>query len=165
MKTERSTIFLVDDEQPVLDGLSVTLNRTFPNLKICGKARSGMEALEGIAKEKPDIIIMDVRMPGMSGIDTLREVNKILPDTVSILLTAYERFDIAQDAYSLGVYKYLVKPVSQEALTETITGALARLEQIKNASFKTALEQERFENCRPLLEAGFIWSVAMDDPR
>ena len=165
MKIERPSIYLVDDEQPVLDGLSVTLNKTFPNIKICGKARSGMEALKGIAREKPDIIIMDVRMPGMSGIDTLREVNKILPDTVSILLTAYERFDIAQEAYALGVYKYLVKPVSQEALTETLTGALGKLTEIKNASLQTALEQERFENTRPLLEAGFFWSVIMGDPQ
>ena len=164
MKSERPSIYLVDDEQPVLDGLSVTLGKVFPNLRICGKARSGMDALQGIAREKPDIVIMDVRMPGMSGIDTLREVNKILPDTVSILLTAYERFDIAQDAYSLGVYKYLVKPVTQEALTVTLNGALAKLEQIKNASIKTALEHERFENCRPLLEMGFIWSVMMGDP-
>jgi two-component system response regulator YesN len=165
MKIERPTIYLVDDEQPVLDGLSVTLNKTFPNLKICGKARSGMEALQGIAREKPDIIMMDVRMPGMSGLDTLREVNKILPDTVTILLTAYERFDIAQDAYSLGVYKYLVKPVSQEDLTETLAGALAKLNEVKNVSLKAALEQERFENSRPLLEMGFIWSVIMGDQR
>jgi two-component system response regulator YesN len=164
MKAERTTIYLVDDEQPVLDGLSVTLGKVFPQLKICGKARSGMEALQGIAREKPDIIIMDVRMPGMSGIDTLREVNKILPDTVSILLTAYERFDIAQDAYALGVYKYLVKPVSQEVLTETISGALLRMEDIKSASIRAALEQERFEQCRPLLETGFIWSVIMGEP-
>jgi two-component system response regulator YesN len=165
MKTERPTIYLVDDEQPVLDGLSVSLSKIFPNLKICGKARSGMEALQGIAREKPDIIIMDVRMPGMSGIDTLREVNKILPDTISILLTAYERFDIAQDAYSLGVYKYLVKPVSQEMLAKTINNALAKLEEIKSASLQIALGQERIENTRPLLEAGFIWSLVMDDPR
>jgi two-component system response regulator YesN len=166
MKTEkRASIFLVDDEQPVLDGLSVTLGRVFPELKICGTARSGMEALKGIAREKPDILIMDVRMPGMSGVDTLREVYKILPDTVSILLTAYERFDIAQDAYSLGVYKYLVKPVTQEILTQTIKGALERLEDLKNTALKNAFERERFESARPLLEAGFIWSAIMGDPR
>jgi two-component system response regulator YesN len=166
MKTEsRASVYLVDDEQPVLNGLSVTLGKTFPELKICGTARSGMEALKGIVKEKPDIIIMDVRMPGMSGIDTLREVNKILPDTVSILLTAYERFDIAQDAYALGVYRYLVKPVSQEALTETLTGALRRLDNIKNSTLREASERERFESTRPLLEAGFIWQAVLGDPR
>jgi two-component system response regulator YesN len=166
MKTENKTsVYLVDDEQPVLDGLSVTLGKIFPDLRICGTARSGMDALKGIAKEKPDIIIMDVRMPGMSGIDTLREVNKILPDTVSILLTAYERFDIAQDAYALGVYRYLVKPVSQEVLAETLTGAMRRLEDIKNSTLREASERERFESTRPLLEAGFIWQAVMGDPR
>jgi two-component system response regulator YesN len=161
----RASIFLVDDEQPVLDGLSVTIRKAFPDLKICGAARSGIEALEGIAVEKPDIIIMDVRMPGMSGIDTLREVNKILPDTVSILLTAYERFDIAQDAYALGVYKYLVKPVAQEVLTETISGALERLKDIKASALKAASEREKFESTRPLLETGFIYTAIIGEPQ
>ncbi|MDR2662333.1 MAG: helix-turn-helix domain-containing protein [Treponema sp.] len=166
MKAENKTsIYLVDDEQPVLDGLSVTLGRIFPEMRICGTARSGIDALKGIAKEKPDIIIMDVRMPGMSGIDTLREVNKILPGTVSILLTAYERFDIAKDAYALGVYRYLVKPVSQEVLAETLAGALRRLEDIKNSTLREAAERERFESTRPLLEAGFIWQAVLGDPR
>jgi two-component system response regulator YesN len=160
----KARIYLVDDEQPVLDGLSVTLRKGFPDLKICGTARSGMEALAGIAAEKPDIIIMDVRMPGMSGIDALREVNKILPDTVSILLTAYERFDIAQDAYALGVYKYLVKPVSQELLTRTIAGALDKLEEIKAAGLKAAEEREKEELLRPLLETGFMYTLIMGDP-
>ncbi|MDR2109668.1 MAG: response regulator, partial [Spirochaetaceae bacterium] len=160
----KARIYLVDDEQPVLDGLSVTLRKNFPDLKICGTALSGMAALEGIAAEKPDIIIMDVRMPGMSGIDTLRAVNKILPDTVSILLTAYERFDIAQDAYALGVYKYLVKPVSQELLIRTVTGALIRLEEIRAAGLKAAGEREREELIRPLLETGFMYALIMGDP-
>jgi two-component system response regulator YesN len=164
-KETRFSIFLVDDEQPVLDGLSVTLGKVFPELRICGTARSGVEALKGIAREKPDIIMMDVRMPGMSGLDTLREVNKILPNTVSILLTAYERFDIAQEAYTLGVYKYVVKPISREVLTETLIGAFKRLEEIKNATLKEASERERFESTRSLLEAGFIWSAVMGDPR
>jgi two-component system response regulator YesN len=161
----KARIFLVDDEQPVLDGLSVTIKKAFPDLKICGVARSGIEALEGIAVEKPDIIIMDVRMPGMSGIDTLREVNKILPDTVSILLTAYERFDIAQDAYALGVYKYLVKPVGQETLRETINGALERLKAIKVSALRAASEREKFESTRPLLETGFIYTAIMGEPQ
>jgi two-component system response regulator YesN len=159
----KARIYLVDDEQPVLDGLSVTLRKNFPDLKICGTARSGMAALEGIAAEKPDIVIMDVRMPGMSGIDTLREVNKILPDTVSVLLTAYERFDIAQDAYTLGVYKYLVKPVAQELFIRTITGALSRLEEIKAAGLKAAGEREKAELLRPLLETGFMYTLIMGD--
>jgi two-component system response regulator YesN len=123
-----------------------------------------MEALAGISIEKPDIIIMDVRMPGMSGLDTLREVNKILPDTISVLLTAYERFDIAQDAYALGVYRYLVKPVPQETLAMTIRGALGRLEEVKAAKLKAAEERERTELVRPLLEAGFIYTLLTGDP-
>jgi two-component system response regulator YesN len=161
----KAKIFLVDDEQPVLDGLSVSIRKIAPDLKICGTAKSGLEALEGIAAQKPDIIMMDVRMPGMSGIDALREARKMLPESVTILLTAYERFDIAQEAYALGVYKYLVKPVTQEALRETLSGALEKLKETKAAALSSVAEQEILGKTRPLLEAGFVWAALYSDPR
>jgi len=70
-------IFLVDDEQPVLDGLSVIITRFLPELIICGTARSGKVAIEAIQQTHPDIIIMDIRMPGMSGIDVRKEIDRI----------------------------------------------------------------------------------------
>ncbi len=157
-------IFLVDDEQPVLDGLTVTIKKYIEELEICGTARSGKEAIEGILLEKPDIVMMDVRMPGMSGLDALRELRRLASDSVTILLTAYERFDIAKEAFSLGVYDYLVKPVEQEALISTLKEALRHLKELKDASFRAASARQELELARPLLEVGFIYSAILGPP-
>ena len=60
----------------------------------------------------------------MNGLEALRELRSSAPETVPILLTAYERFDVAKEAFGLGVYDYLVKPVDQDLLVEAIRGAL-----------------------------------------
>jgi two-component system response regulator YesN len=155
----RNRIYLVDDEQPMLDGLSVSIKKAFPDLEICGMAKSGREALEGISQTRPDIIMLDVRMPGMSGLDILREVRQILPDSMVILLTAYERFDIAQEAYSLGAYKYLVKPLTQELLVGTIRGALLELNVGRETAKRNLESREKHEFARPLIETGFIYAL------
>jgi two-component system response regulator YesN len=157
----RPRIFLVDDEQPVLDGLTVTIKKHLDELEICGTARSGKDAIEGILQEKPDIVMMDVRMPGMSGLDALRELRRLASDSVTILLTAYERFDIAKEAFSLGVYDYLVKPVEQEALISTLKEALRHLKELKDASFRAASARQELELARPLLEVGFIYTAIL----
>ncbi len=155
----KNRIYLVDDEQPMLDGLSVSIKKSFPDLEISGMAKSGREALEGINRTKPDILILDVRMPGMSGLDILREIRQTLPDSIIILLTAYERFDIAQEAYSLGAYKYLVKPLTQEQLVGTIQEALSHLKLNKESALRNLESREKHEFARPLIEAGFIYAL------
>jgi two-component system response regulator YesN len=150
---------LVDDEQPMLDGLSVSIKKAFSDLEICGMAKSGREAIAGITQTRPDIIMLDVRMPGMSGLDVLREIKPLLPDSMIILLTAYERFDIAQEAYSLGAYKYLVKPLTQELLVETIRGALSELNISKEVTLRNLEAKEKHEFARPLIETGFMYAL------
>lgn len=159
----RPRIYLVDDEQPVLDGLSATIRKFFPDVDICGYAKSGRDAVEGVAREKPDIVLMDVRMPGMSGLDALRELRRLAPDTLPILLTAYERFDIAREAFGLGVYDYLVKPVEQETLAQAVRGALERLGERREAYLRASAARNDLELARPLLEEGFVYSLIVGD--
>ena len=159
----RPRIYLVDDEQPVLDGLSATIRKFFPDVDICGYAKSGRDAVEGVAREKPDIVLMDVRMPGMSGLDALRELRRLAPDTLPILLTAYERFDIAREAFGLGVYDYLVKPVEQETLAQAVRGALERLAERREAYLRASAARNDLELARPLLEEGFVYSLIVGD--
>jgi two-component system response regulator YesN len=113
-------ILIVDDEQPVLEGLQYLISRQFPEMT-CHTASTGREAIEIVRLQHPDIVLMDVRMPGMSGIDAIRELKSLSPQTLFILVTAYERFEIAREAISLGIHEYLLKPVSNEALLEVLT--------------------------------------------
>jgi len=119
-------IFLADDERPVLDGVAAAIRKRLPDVVICGTASTGREAIDGAIRERPDVILMDVRMPGMSGLEGLRELRASAPETVPILLTAYERFDVAKEAFGLGVYDYLVKPFSPRELLARIKAIIKR---------------------------------------
>ncbi len=123
-------ILIVDDEQPVASGIAHIIKRDFsPDFEIAGMAGSGREAIDKVSALSPDIVLMDVRMPGFSGMDAIRELRKRGTTAAFIMITAYERFEIAREAIELGVVDYLLKPVSTEALAASLAMAVAWLDQ------------------------------------
>ena len=113
-------VMIVDDEEPVLDSFSFILEKDASNFTLCGKARSGFEAIRLMDELAPDVVFMDIQMPGINGIDTIHQVRDRFPDTIFVLATAYERFDIARKAIPLGVFSYIVKPISRRKLLEEL---------------------------------------------
>ena len=133
-------ILIVDDEQPVASGIAHIIKRDFSSgYDIAGLAGSGREAVEKVGQLSPDIILMDVRMPGFSGLDAIRELRKRGSTAAFIMITAYERFEIAREAIELGVVDYLLKPVSTEALGASLSMALSYLDR------KDELERGKLE--------------------
>ncbi|GHV76095.1 DNA-binding response regulator [Spirochaetia bacterium] len=106
-------VLIVDDEEPVLDSYEFMLKST-GSFILAGKARTGYDALKLIYESPPDLVFMDINIPGMDGLAVIAEVHKKFASMVFILSTAYERFDLAQRAIPLGVFDYLVKPVSKK---------------------------------------------------
>jgi len=91
-------ILVVDDEKPVIEGISHIVRRDLAReFEVVGSASSGRVAIEKAAVLSPDLVLMDVRMPGISGMDAIREMRKRGSTAYVILITAYERFDIARD--------------------------------------------------------------------
>ena len=117
-------ILVVDDEPDTVSLLSITLGRAGYTVF---KASGGKAALEIAAKEKPDLIILDIMMPDMTGIDVLRalRVSTGAPPPRVILFTAKSRMEDMIEGMEAGAYKYLVKPTSREKLLETVKVALA----------------------------------------
>jgi len=118
-------ILIADDEQPVLEGLQFLIKKHFEDMAVCAAARNGREAMELVRLHQPDIVLMDVRMPGISGLDAIRDLRQSFPLMVFILVTAYERFEIAKEAIDLGIQDYLLKPLSREALIQVLQRARA----------------------------------------
>ncbi len=156
-------IFIVDDEKPVIEGLSVVIRKRLPELTIAGTASSGREAIEGVAATKPDILLLDVKMPGLTGLDALREIRKADTDVATIMLTAYERFDVAREAFELGVFDYLVKPAPQDLLVSTIRAAMENLRRRRGQRDETMAFREKFELARPFLEESFVARAIAED--
>ncbi|MDR2741197.1 MAG: helix-turn-helix domain-containing protein [Treponema sp.] len=113
------SVLIVDDEEPVLDSFGFMLENA-AGFVLAGKARSGYEALRMIHEMEPDLIFMDINIPGLDGLAVIEDVHKKFPGMVFVLSTAYERFDLAQRAIPLGVFAYLVKPVSKKTFFSTL---------------------------------------------
>lgn len=115
------TLLLVDDEINILSSLKRLLRRDGYNIL---QANSGQEGLDLLAQNEVDVIVSDQRMPGMSGVEFLREVKKIYPDTVRIVLSGYTELQSVTDAINEGsIYKFLTKPWEDNLLREHIEDA------------------------------------------
>jgi two-component system, response regulator YesN len=134
------SVLIVDDEEPVLDSYAFLLESAGKDFVLAGKARTGFEAIQAIHELKPDIVFMDINMPGMDGIQVIAEVHDSVPGTVFILSTAYERFDLVQRAIPLGIFSYLVKPVSKKTFLATLESLRAALEKRRPAPADGSLE-------------------------
>jgi two-component system response regulator YesN len=112
-------VLIVDDEEPVLESYEFML-KAGGDFDAPFKARTGFEALKYIYENEPDLVFMDINIPGLDGLEVITEVRKKYPAMIFILSTAYERFDLAQRAIPLGVFAYLVKPVSKKTFFATL---------------------------------------------
>ncbi len=109
------TAIIADDEENLRIGISVLLERLWPELKVLGYAQNGIEAVSLIEHEKPDIAFLDIKMPGMSGVAVAKKVSNTCK---VVFITAYDQF--AVQAFESEAVDYILKPVTQKRLETTI---------------------------------------------
>jgi len=122
MKTEQAkpSVLVVDDDKNTRDGLQRALRRSY-DVRV---AESGDRALEVLAQDEVDVLLSDVRMPGMDGVTLLQRARARYPRLISILLTAYGNVEIAVEAMKAGAYDFLMKPVNLDHLDLLVQRAL-----------------------------------------
>ena len=149
-------ILITDDEQIVIESLSFIINKNFEGQVNLFTALSGTEALELITKENIDITFMDINMPGLNGLETISCIKKIKPETVVIILSAFDRFQYAQEAMNLGAFKYMTKPVNRNDVTQTIRLAMDFIDS-KRGKVNADLElHKKLDLVSPMIENDFI---------
>jgi two-component system response regulator YesN len=151
-------VLIVDDEEPVLDSYEFMLKGT-GDFVLAGKARTGFEALKLIYELEPDLVFMDINIPGLDGLEVITEVRKKFAPMVFILSTAYERFDLAQRAIPLGVFAYLVKPVSKK----TFLGALEEVRAVLKNRAPDQAPQTEEEAARQFLRKTIWKEISGED--
>lgn len=120
-------VFLVEDEFVVREGIKRNIDWEKSGFEFCGEAPDGELAYPLIQKEKPDIVITDIRMPFMDGLTLSKMVKQILPETEIIILTGHEEFEYAKEGIKIGVAEYLSKPISGEHLLQVINTVAERI--------------------------------------
>jgi len=121
-------VVLVDDERIILEGLSRVVPWEKLGCRVCGTAGNGLEGLEIIRSQKPDILITDIRMPNMDGLRMIAALRSEFSRLQITVLTAFRDFEYAQTALNLGVCRYLLKPSKMDELNEAIHAMIARLD-------------------------------------
>ena len=121
-------ILLVDDEDAIRYSISKALQRVGYHVHT---AASGEEALERLAERDYDVVLTDIRMPGLSGVELLVQIKEKSPDVVVILLTGYASLETAIESLRLGAHDYLVKPSSSQDIRESVARGLERAHNLR----------------------------------
>lgn len=116
-------IVIIDDEYLVTQGIKSLINWEEIGIQIAGVAQNGIAGLQIIKSQRPDIVMTDIRMPGIDGITLIEKAKQIIPDSAFIILSGYHEYEYAKAAISLGVIDYLEKPISQEKVEQILIKA------------------------------------------
>jgi DNA-binding LytR/AlgR family response regulator len=131
---------IADDERLMRDQLRARLQQVWPDLVIVAEAKNGLEAVQAVKDHQPDVIFLDIRMPGLTGVEAAKEIAQLdlgdealLPEMVFI--TAYDQYAI--EAFEQGVVDYVLKPAETERLRATVARLTTRLTQRDRAQLKS----------------------------
>lgn len=124
---KRYKVLIVDDEQVVRDGISACITWENYDLSLIGATENAVKALDIICGNSPDIVITDIKMPVMDGLDLIRETKNRGYRICFIIMSGYSEFDYARQAVKLGVADYLIKPVRPQELVAALETAKCRI--------------------------------------
>ncbi len=156
-------ILLADDEGIVLNALEFIIEKNFSGRYELETAKTGLGAIETAEHFRPDIVFMDIQMPGINGIDAMREIRKFSSNVIFVVLTAYDKFDYAKEAIGLGVLDYLNKPVNRKVVVEVIEKAMGMIDARRERRKNDLQIKERMETVMPIIENGFIYSILFQE--
>lgn len=122
-------LLICDDEQTIRKGLTSIIEKRYSNITLIDPSANGYDAFQKILDHQPDVVLMDINMPGMSGLEVIEKSMMHAPCTKFIIVSGYDEFQYAQKAIRLNVSDYLLKPIDRQKLFETIDRLLRQAMQ------------------------------------
>lgn len=163
MEAEKVKVFLVDDEAIILQGLEKTYAWDKMGATVIGTNRNPNEAVKQILETNPDIIITDVRMKQMSGLELIQTVQRnSAKKYIWIVISAYRDFEYAQQACELGAFTYLLKPIEDEKLEKVVRQAAERIKQERKKQKIVAGYEHFIETNRKVFENYMVGKISRE---
>lgn len=134
------SVFIVDDEPFILEGLNNVVEWEELGTTLCGKAYDGKEAFEQLRETGCDILITDIMMREMDGLELIRRLKPLHPNMKFIVLSGYNEFDYVKEGMKLGIENYLLKPVNMKELAETIQSTVQKMDNAERPAYWNAEE-------------------------
>ena len=156
-------IMLADDEGIVIDSLKFIIEKEFGDTCVIEYAKTGRSVIELAESFRPDIAIMDIQMPGINGIDAMKEIRQTNSNTIFIVMSAYDKFDYAKEAIKLGVMEYITKPMEKTKIIAALKNAMEMIDREKEKRSKELLVKEKLETVVPIIESGLIYNILLQE--
>ena len=152
-------VLIIDDESIIRKGIKNIINWKQLDCEVCADASDGIEGIELIKKYLPEVIITDIRMPGMDGLSMIKQVKGIVPYSKIIILTGYRDFDYVQEAIKFGAFDFLLKPSKIEELTAVLTRAVNEINDQKIRHMEIDRFKVLFEQSIPILREKLLYDI------
>ncbi len=155
-------VVIIDDEPIIRKGIKNIINWKQLDCEVCAEASDGIEGVEIIGRHLPEIILTDIRMPGMDGLNMIKQIKGIVPNSKVIIITGYREFDYAHDAIKCGAFDFLLKPTKLENLTAVLGRAVEDLNEQKIRHLETDKFKLLFEQSVPLLKEKLLCDIVFE---
>lgn len=156
-------IMLADDEGIVIDSLKFIIGKEFGDDCIVEYAKTGRSVIELAEKFRPDIAIMDIQMPGINGIEAMKEIRKNNNDVIFIVMSAYDKFDYAKESIKLGVLEYITKPMERTKIVSILRKGMKIIDEGREKRSNDLLVKEKMETVIPIIESGLIYNILLQE--
>lgn len=156
-------LLVVDDEPIEREAVRLLVERHLPDFHVVGEAGSGRQAIELAERHRPDIVLLDIQMPGLSGLAALRAIRDRVPDARCVIISAYDYFHFAQEALQLGAVDYLLKPVRRDRLVEALRRVGSDIAAARRQRELELASMERWDRLLPVLEARLAEALQRPD--
>ena len=117
---DKYKVLLVDDEEEAIEAIRLKLEWETLGFKVIGSANNGVKALELVERLQPDVVITDIKMPYMDGLELARTLNEDYQNIHIIIFTGFDEFEYAKEAVHLEIEEYMLKPINSQELSECL---------------------------------------------
>lgn len=152
-------IIVVDDEELIRKGLVKVLSNFITEFQVLGEATNGFEAMELIGREIPDVVITDVKMPHMDGVELVKELERRYPEIKKIVISGFGEFEYVRETMRYGALDYLLKPLDDEQLISLLKKITSFIESDKKQRRAESNLQEKLNEGLPFLKEQFIFEL------
>lgn len=156
-------IILVDDEAEVRQGISKKIDFNELGFQLVGEAENGVDALELIDKENPDVAIIDIKMPYMDGIELSREIYQKYPAIKVIILSGFDEFEFAQKAIRYHVMDYVLKPITSENIVTLLKKTKLTLDELKDKRQNFMRLEKHYNDSLPIIRDRYLNALIRGD--
>jgi two-component system, response regulator YesN len=156
-------ILVVDDEDLIRKGLIKILKKTGIDIEVIGEASNGIQALKMVEADTPDLVITDIKMPEMDGMELVKSLEMSHPKIKKIVLSGFDEFNFVRDTMKNGAFDYLLKPIDDVQLTEVLKKIENEMNDEKTRKLKELNLKVQFNESMPLLREQFISELILDN--